>query len=89
MAEPSSSNASQNDSRDDGYYYPDRYSNWECRKDRCKPKPPHHKGKDGYYDGVFIKKKCDCRCLTDWSKVLKCGQAEINNNPQSYNAPPS
>lgn len=67
MAESSSSNSTQNHPHADGYYDPDRCSS-------RKPKPTHNRGKDRYYDGVFIKKKCDCCCLTDWSKVLKCNK---------------
>ena len=48
--------------------YPDWYSNWECRKERCKPKPCE--GKSFKYNGVYLTDKC-CPPVTDWVELLR------------------
>ena len=49
--------------KEESWSYPDLYSNWQCRKEKCKPHS--HPGKSFKYDGVHFSRKC-CPPLTNW-----------------------
>jgi len=47
--------------------YPEYYSEWQCRKQECKPK--FHPGKSFRYNGVYFSRQY-CPPLTNWLEVF-------------------
>ena len=53
--------------KNEPWTYPEYYSNWECRKEKCKPQ--YCPGKPFYYNGVYGSQKC-CPPLTNWTELF-------------------
>lgn len=52
----------------EAWKYPDKYSHWESRKEKCKPVACPKKSFQ--YNGVYFSRRC-CPPLTDWIEVLE------------------